>query len=149
MTGVALMFFMQGLGGAVFVSVGQTVFTQSLIKKLSVFASISPEVIVHTGATEIRNIVPAQYLPEVLTAYNGALSDTFKVSLACAIATLLAGFTMEWKSVKGKNNGGPQDEKSSHEKGEEANTDTETVVESPPKTAEPEPAARDTDKAHD
>jgi MFS family permease len=152
MTGVALMFFMQGLGGAVFVSVGQAVFAQSLIKKLSFLVNISPEVIVHTGATDIRNIVPPQFLDQVLLAYNGALSDTFKVAVACAVATLVAGLTMEWKSVKGLKQGGPP-QKPTHENGE-VNTDSETVVESPPRTAEPaktsvDSATRETGKAHE
>jgi MFS family permease len=134
MTGVALMFFTQGLGGAIFVSIGQTVFTQSLIKKLSAVAHISPEMIVHTGATDIRNIVPPQYLDKVLVAYNAALSNTFKVGLACAAAAILAAFTIEWRSVKGLKQGGPP--KKPAEKVEGANTDTETAVESPPQVAE-------------
>jgi hypothetical protein len=132
MTGVALMFFMQGLGGAAFVSVGQVIFTNSLVKKLDSVASISPYVIVHTGATEIRNIVPPQYLEKVLVAYNGALSDTLKLSLACAAATIVAGLTMEWKSVKGLKKGGPPAK--AEEKAEDLQTDTAT---SAPRTPEP------------
>lgn len=148
MTGVALMFFMQGLGGAIFVSVGQAVFQQSLIHKLSSVANISAEMIVHTGATDIRHIVPEQYLPQVLLAYNGALSDTFKVGVACAVATIVAGLTMEWKSVKGLKHGGPQ---KPVEKGEEG-TDAETEI-LPPKTGqssekpEVQPAIEETAKA--
>ncbi|KAN0106579.1 putative MFS multidrug transporter [Hyaloscypha variabilis] len=132
MTGVALMFFMQGLGGAAFVSVGQVIFTNSLVKKLDSVASISPNIIVHTGATEIRNIVPPQYLEKVLVAYNGALSDTLKLSLACAAATIVAGLTMEWKSVKGLKKGGPPAK--AEEKAEDLQTDTAT---SAPRTPEP------------
>jgi hypothetical protein len=119
---------MQGLGGAAFVSVGQVIFTNSLVKKLNSVASISPYIIVHTGATEIRNIVPPQYLEKVLVAYNGALSDTMKLSLACAAATIIAGLTMEWKSVKGLKKGGPP------AKAGDLQTDTAT---SAPRTPEP------------
>lgn len=114
MTGVALMFFMQGLGGSVFVTIAQTVFTHSLVDHLSSVAkgitniNLTPAMIVNTGATDLGNIVPAQYLGEVLVAYNHALSDALKVGLACAVATILAGLTMEWKSVKGLRQGGPQ-----------------------------------------
>lgn len=141
MTGVALMFFWQGLGGAVFVSVGQTVFTQSLVKNLrSTLANlgdITPANIVNTGATEIRNIVPAQYLPQVLVAYNAALSDTLKVGVACAVASILGGLSMEWKSVKGLKNASKEKvEAEKNDTAEDAPTNGETVVESPPKTAE-------------
>jgi hypothetical protein len=146
MTGVAIMFFFQGLGGAIFVSISQTIFTSSLIKYLGGFQGITPQMIVHTGATELRNLVPAQYLDLVLVAYNRALSDVFKVGLACACATIVAGFTMEWKSIKGLKQGGPQPpvdtESGVLEKREGCQedgtvTDTETVVggDSPPMTA--------------
>ena len=130
MTGVALMFFMQGLGGAVFVSVGQTVFSQSLVKKLSAVTNVSPALILHTGATDIRNIVPPQYLDKVLLAYNGALSDTFKVSLACVCLTVVTGLTMEWKSVKKAKQGGPPSPKPEENAGD-AHTETETARSSP------------------
>jgi MFS family permease len=104
MTGVSLMFFMQGLGGAIFVSIGQTVFTTSLVKNLSILSSINtnltPAMIVKTGATELRNIIPAQYLPQILVAYNAALSNAFLVGVGTSVATILSGLTMEWKSVK-------------------------------------------------
>lgn len=105
MTGVSLMFFMQGLGGAIFISIGQTVFTISLTKQFSALSGIagfeiSPGLIVNTGATNLRDLVPAQYLPEVLVAYNKALSNVFFVGVGCAATTILSGMTMEWKSVK-------------------------------------------------
>ncbi|CAL3962816.1 unnamed protein product [Diplocarpon coronariae] len=102
MTGVSLMLFMQGLGGSIFVSVGQTVLNQSLVANLSKIADIAlpPTVIVKTGATELRNLVPARYLDLVLVAYNAALAEVFKVGLGCACASIIAGLAMEWKSVK-------------------------------------------------
>jgi hypothetical protein len=138
MTGVALMFFMQGLGGAFFVSIGQVVFANSLVKKLSTVADVSPFVILHTGATEIRNIVPPQYLDKVLLAYNGALSDTLKVSVACAAATIVTGLTMEWKNVKALKKGGTAAPKP-EEDVEGAHTDTETAETAPSPSRTPEP----------
>jgi len=144
MTGVALMFFFQGLGGAIFVSVGQNVFTQSLIKKLSEslgsIAEITPAMIVGTGATDLRHIVPARYLPEVLIAYNAALSDTMKVGVACAAASIIGGLTMEWKSVKAFKKA-TQEAQAAKKKAQKENpqrdepaTDAETAVDSPPST---------------
>jgi MFS family permease len=140
MTGVALMFFMQGLGGSIFVTIAQTIFTKSLIQKLSIAAAsmanvhLTPEVIVNTGATDLRHIVPLQYLGEVLVAYNAALSDALKVGLACAVATVLSGLTMEWKSVKGLKQGGPQkkeekvkDDATNSEAGPGSDTEVETA----------------------
>ncbi len=108
--GVSLMFFMQGLGGSIFISVGQTILTHSLVSHLSNTAGLNPALIVNTGATELRDIVPPEYLEAVLVAYNTSISDTLKVAAACASVTIFAGLTMEWKSVKGKKQGGPSGE---------------------------------------
>lgn len=138
MTGVALMFFMQGLGGAFFVPIGQVVFTQSLVKKLGSVADISPSMILHSGATEIRHIVPPQDLDKVLLAYNGALSDTLKVGAALAAITIVAGLTMEWKSVKEPKKGEAVSPKPEEKVGN-VPTDTENAETdpSPPQTPEP------------
>jgi len=131
MTGVSLMFFMQGLGGSIFVSIGQTVFTHSLVSHLSKVANLNPAMIVNTGATELRNLVPPQYLQNVLVAYNVALSDTLKVAVACASATILAGLTMEWKSLKGLKQGGASGEAERKKEQDKARAgDGEKAVES-------------------
>ena len=136
MTGVALMFFMQGLGGSIFISIGQAVFTHSLVSHLSKVANLNPSLIVNTGATELRNLVPPQYLEKVLVAYDAALSDVLKVAVGCASATILAGLTMEWKSIKGLKQGGASGEaerKMAEDKKRDGNG--EKTVESPPGTA--------------
>jgi hypothetical protein len=135
MTGIALMFFMQGLGGSIFISVGQLVFMHSLVSHLSKVADLDPSLIVHTGATELRNLVPPQYLEKVLLAYNAALSDTLKVAVACASATILAGLTMEWKSLKGLKQGGASGEAERKKEEDEARGASEKNVEAPPRTA--------------
>jgi MFS family permease len=106
MTGVSLMFFMQGLGGAVMVTVGQTVFTHSLISNLAKVANLDTAQIVNSGATNLKSLVPPEMLHSVLFEYNAALSNVFKVGLACACATLIGSLAMEWKSVKGLKEGG-------------------------------------------
>lgn len=98
--GIALVMFCQQLGGAVFVSVGQSVFTNQLVKGLTKVASISPAVVVKTGATDIRHVVNASDLPGVLVAYNGALTKTFTVALAMACFSIIGGLCIEWKNIK-------------------------------------------------
>ncbi|TVY83009.1 Efflux pump aflT [Lachnellula suecica] len=106
MIGVSLMFFMQGLGGAVFVAVGQTVFTHSLVSHLGKVAGFDTSQIVNTGATDLKNLVPPNMLETVLVQYNAALSDTIKVGVACASATIITAVAMEWKNLKGLKQGG-------------------------------------------
>ncbi|TAQ89109.1 hypothetical protein B7494_g2571 [Chlorociboria aeruginascens] len=116
MTGVSLMFFMQGIGSSIFISIGQAVFNHSLLRHLTAVADLNPELILNTGATDLRNLVPGEMLDFVLKAYNAALSDTFKVAVGCAAATIVAGATMEWKNVKGLKQGGPSGQKVKEEK---------------------------------
>jgi hypothetical protein len=108
-TGISLVFFCQQLGGAIFVSVGQNVFNTKLISGLtSISKDLDPHMIFNTGATALRNIVPAGDLPEVLVRYNEALKWVFIVAVIMASLSALGSFTLEWRSVKGKQ--GPTEE---------------------------------------
>lgn len=118
--GVSLMFFCQMLGGAIFVSVGQNVFGSYLVSQLvKLVDGLKPEDIVNTGATELRNVVSADQLDEVLKIYNLALRQCFLVATAVAALSILGAVLIEWRSVKGKQ--GPQGGKHTVEekKGEE------------------------------
>ena len=99
--GTSLMYFAQTLGGSLFASVGQTVFSNRLVKDLATLPGIkSAGAIVSTGATDIRHAVTPQDLPQVLNAYNHALTDVFKVPLALACFSIIGALAMEWRSVK-------------------------------------------------
>lgn len=120
MTGVSLMFFMQGLGGAIMVTVGQTVFTHSLITNLGKVANLDTAQIVNSGATDLKSLVPPAMLHNVLVEYNAALSNVFKVGLACACATVIGSLAMQWKSVKGLKQGGQAGEAEREKEREQA-----------------------------
>ena len=106
-TGVALLFFAQQLGGAIFVSVGQNVLDSKLVSGIvRLVPNLSPERILNTGATELRRIVPAHDLQGVLVAYNSALRQVFVVATAMACLAALGAFSLEWRSVKAKEGSG-------------------------------------------
>ncbi|KAJ7165596.1 major facilitator superfamily transporter [Mycena crocata] len=103
-TGTSLIMFMQTLGGALFVSVGQNVFTNKLVSGLmSQVPGVNPSIVLNAGATSLRNAIDAQYLPAVLAVYNQALVSAYYVSVAMACLSLAGALALEWKSVKGKN----------------------------------------------
>ncbi|KAJ7226633.1 hypothetical protein B0H12DRAFT_1148950 [Mycena haematopus] len=94
----------QTLGGALFVSVAQNVFTNKLKDGLaSHVPGLNPAIVLNAGATSLRNAVDPQYLPAVISAYNDALVSAFYVSVAMACLSLVGALAIEWKSVKGKN----------------------------------------------
>ncbi|OTA32588.1 hypothetical protein BTJ68_06772 [Hortaea werneckii EXF-2000] len=106
-TGVALLFFAQQLGGAIFVSVGQNVLDSKLVSGIGrLVPDLSPERILNTGATELRRIVPTHDLQGVLVAYNSALRQVFIVATAMACLAALGAFSLEWRSVKAKEGSG-------------------------------------------
>ncbi|CAO2648798.1 Nn.00g097470.m01.CDS01 [Neocucurbitaria sp. VM-36] len=101
--GTAIMMFAQTLGGALFISVGQNVFTNQLLKHLqTVVPDLDVGIVLRTGATELKTAIPAQYLSGVITAYNLALTNTFYVSVATATVSIVGAAFVQWKSMKGK-----------------------------------------------
>lgn len=101
--GTALIIFMQTLGGALFISVAQNIFTNRLVSNLlEQVPTLDPSIVLKTGATSLKHAVNVDLLPKVLVAYNEALTQTFYVSLALAVLSILGSVGVEWKSVKGK-----------------------------------------------
>ena len=67
--GMALMFFLQQLGGSIFLAVSQNIFSSSLVHRLSAIAGLDTETMVNTGATALRTIVPSDQLRTAINAY--------------------------------------------------------------------------------
>ncbi|EMC94196.1 hypothetical protein BAUCODRAFT_36667 [Baudoinia panamericana UAMH 10762] len=102
--GVSLMMFMRQFSGAIFVSVSQNVFDTQLVSQLTKFdTGLSSQEIINTGATNIRGVVPAAQLPELLQVYNLAIRKVFQVALIVACISVIGALGMEWKSLKDKN----------------------------------------------
>ena len=128
--GIALVLFCQQFGGAIFVSIAQSVFTNQLAKGLNKVAGISPGVVANTGATSIRNVVNVSNLHEVLVAYNGALTKAFTVALAMACLSLIGALSIEWKNIKpAKKQAGEVEKGKSHSDGSKADVEEEKGVE--------------------
>lgn len=103
-TGTSLLIFLQTLGGALFVSVGQNVFTNELISNLAKYApAVNPAIVLEIGATSIQSTIAAADLVGVTLAYNNALTTAFKVATAMVAVGIIGALAIEWKSVKGKN----------------------------------------------
>lgn len=101
--GTSLIAFMQMLGGALFVSVGQTVFTNSLLDGLSEkVPDLDPNIVLMAGATSIKSLIPVEFLDAVIQIYSDALTDAFSVSAACAAIAIIPCLFVQWKSVKGR-----------------------------------------------
>lgn len=98
--GVALIFFSQQLGGAIFTTVGQTILSNLLVARLAGIPGVDPQQVVNNGATELVDIVPAQDIDLVIDVYDYTLTKIFLASMALAFMALASAAGMEWRSVK-------------------------------------------------
>ena len=100
---LALMFFMQQLGGSVMLAVSQNIFSSRLVDSLSGVADLNTEAIINNGATALRTIVPLDQLKPVVHAYSHALTRVFVLTAALSVCMILGVLAVEWKRIKGKN----------------------------------------------
>lgn len=104
--GTALVIFGQTLGGAIFVSAAQNVFTNTLLTNLQQsLPEINPELVLSAGATALRKVIEGQGLgteavERAAEAYSGALVKAFQMATGLACVTIIGAVGMEWKSVK-------------------------------------------------
>ncbi|KAH7198114.1 major facilitator superfamily domain-containing protein [Fusarium flagelliforme] len=101
-TGLSITFFAQQLGGAIFVSVGQTILSGRLVERLSGVPGLASKNLVETGATELKKMVPSEYVPKVAEAYNYAITRIFYVGVALALGQLVCALCVEWRNIKPK-----------------------------------------------
>ena len=100
--GTSIMIFFQTLGGALFISVAQSVFTNKFAEGLRGIEGLDVERTLRTGATLLKDTVPEGLLGRVVEAYNAALVQCFYPALAMLGVALVCAGGMEWVSVKGK-----------------------------------------------
>ncbi|KAF2634519.1 putative efflux pump antibiotic resistance protein [Massarina eburnea CBS 473.64] len=107
--GVTLPFFAQNLGGAVFVSVAQNLFTVTLATQVNKIPGVhvSRQEIVEMGATSIRNLVPEGMVGLFLDGYRIAIRNVVYLGVGLAAASIIGSVLVEFRSVKeGKTDGG-------------------------------------------
>ncbi|KAH7045202.1 major facilitator superfamily domain-containing protein [Macrophomina phaseolina] len=106
-TGTAIAMFVQLLGGAVFVSVGENVFTNRLVEGIAAaqIPGLDAQTVVAMGATELRRLVPSEHVGAVMAAYMDALVRVYRVGLIVACLSGLGAVGMEWVDVRGKSLG--------------------------------------------
>jgi MFS family permease len=119
--GVALMFASQNLGGAIFVSVAQSVFAVTLAAQLTKIPglNLSSKDVAEKGATNIKAMVPKELMGVLLEGYRIAIRNAFYIGLSLACASIVGAALMEWRSVKEREKKGGTDEEAGAAEGEE------------------------------
>lgn len=103
--GTACVQFFQSLGGALFISVCQTLFQNGLKSGIEVHApQLDPQLFLNSGATKITELLAQlnqeEALDAVRQAYVEGLTRCYWVTTACAIGSFLAACGLDWRSVK-------------------------------------------------
>ncbi|KAI8624124.1 MFS general substrate transporter [Xylariaceae sp. FL1651] len=102
--GTAAVVASQSLGGALFISVGNSVF-QNRLEALVMGASseldgLDVRSIIDAGATAFRKLVSEEQLPLLIDLYNRALHDVLVVAIPLGGLAFVSCCFLEWKSVK-------------------------------------------------
>jgi len=97
--GIALMFFAQLLGGAVFIAVGENVLANQLLQELTGVPGFDASLVTSSGVTSLINSLPASLRASGLVAYNEALRKVFQVGLIISCLAVLGALGLEWKST--------------------------------------------------
>lgn len=97
----SILTFTQTLAGAIFLSIGESVFANRLIANLQArLPGLNADAIIASGATGLRDKFTAKQLPLVLGAYNKAIMQTFYVGVVMASISVFGPVFMEWLSIK-------------------------------------------------
>lgn len=95
--------FSQTIGGAFFVSASQTAFENKVRAKIpSTAPGVDPQLVIATGATQLRKVFSKADLPGVLEAYMDGIRVTFALAIALGGASLLVSLVPKWINIKGR-----------------------------------------------
>ncbi|KAI2643641.1 major facilitator superfamily domain-containing protein [Xylaria nigripes] len=103
--GVSFLVFAQTFSTAVFVVIGNTIFTQSLLQETSrLVPSVDATKVLQAGgsAQAVRSLVPpgSPELAALLRAYSNAFSSTCYLMVAAAGISVIASFGMGWVDIR-------------------------------------------------
>ncbi|ERF75984.1 hypothetical protein EPUS_01350 [Endocarpon pusillum Z07020] len=99
----ALVLFFQLISGALSVSLAQTLFTNTLLSKLPLYApTVDPAVVIAVGASELRKAFAPDVLPGVLQAYMAGLKASWEAGIVLAGLALLAALVPRWESIQNR-----------------------------------------------
>ncbi|KAJ6092572.1 hypothetical protein N7486_007861 [Penicillium sp. IBT 16267x] len=115
---------LMNLGGAVFVSVGSSIFNNRAAVFLKSSApGLSEALAGGTGLTELVKSLPIGERNEVIKTLQIILSNIFQCGIAIAVLSFVVSFGVEWRSVRSKNTSDVSDRECSIG-GESGNSET-------------------------
>lgn len=92
----------QSLGGAVFISIGNSILANELRQAslANELPGIDVAAVLSAGATQFRSTVSPDALPLLINVYNSALQKVFIAAIPLAGIAFVSTLLMEWRNVK-------------------------------------------------
>ena len=102
--GTAVVVAAQSLGGAIFVSVGNTLLQDHLLnlKNAKAIPGVNIRAVIELGATQFRKGVPAKDLPALIELYNDSLQSVFIAAVPLCGVALICSLCMGFTRLKAK-----------------------------------------------
>lgn len=99
----AMTLFLQTIGGAFWVSAGQSAFINRLVQKLPETApNVNPQLVAAVGATDLRKVFSPEDIPGILRAYMDGLKTAFILAIALGGVSVVISLFPRWINLKGK-----------------------------------------------
>ena len=100
---MAVVMFSQSFGAALFLSLAETVFSNSFGHLISQYApTVNGQSVIDAGATGFRAIVSGRDLAGVLTAYAKSIDRVFYLEAGLGVGCFAFAWRMGWKDLKKK-----------------------------------------------
>ncbi|KAH8687406.1 major facilitator superfamily domain-containing protein [Tricladium varicosporioides] len=94
--GTAAVVAFQSLGGAIFVSVGNTILQNSLLS--SNIPDVDIQAVIVAGASHFRNVVPPEHIGELVNVYANAFKRTLTAAIPMAGLAMICCLFLEWRN---------------------------------------------------
>ncbi|KGO73408.1 Major facilitator superfamily domain, general substrate transporter [Penicillium italicum] len=100
---MAIIIFCQNMGGAVFLIVANSIFTNGLrveLQKRYAEIGVNPDILISTGLNSIRSIVSGDKLTAALECYTTAISHVMYLGIGVSVATFAFGWGLGWVDIR-------------------------------------------------
>ncbi|KAJ5382596.1 hypothetical protein N7517_000507 [Penicillium concentricum] len=100
---MAIIIFCQNMGGAVFLIVANSIFTNGLraeLQKHIAEIGVNPDILISTGLNSIRSLVSGDKLALALECYTTAISHVMYLGIGVSVATFAFGWGLGWVDIR-------------------------------------------------
>jgi hypothetical protein len=112
--GLGILIFCQNLGGGVFLTAAQSIFSNGLRDNIiHNTPDVDPDLVLVAGATGFRQVISQEDLPGILSAYSTSIDRIMYLGVAISAVSVITSFGMGWKNIMKS-----KDETSDKEKGD-------------------------------